>query len=154
MRPNFVLIVFACSLPVTGCMAAEPSPATRPATQPATQPAAITLVRLEPRTNDAGAIFHLIYLRFTNSSDRPLHFQDYGSTPFLSRMTLRDGRVVEERQPHIRGGIQEPLSREDLERKFLGNVRFGGLDDARAHQLLNQLSNVLDGPLDLAVLRG
>jgi 2-methylcitrate dehydratase PrpD len=70
------------------------------------------------------------------------------------RMTLRDGRVIEERQPHIRGGIQEPLSREDLERKFLGNARFGGLDDARAHRLLHQLSNLLDGPLDLTELRG
>lgn len=70
------------------------------------------------------------------------------------RMTLRDGRVVEERQPHIRGGIREPLSRQDLERKFLGNARFGGVDDARAHRLLDQLSTALDGPLDLTALRG
>lgn len=69
------------------------------------------------------------------------------------RMILRDGRVIEERQPHIRGGIQEPLSREDLERKFLGNARFGGLDDARAQRLLHQLSKLLDGPLNLAALR-
>jgi 2-methylcitrate dehydratase PrpD len=70
------------------------------------------------------------------------------------RMTLRDGRVVEERQPHIRGGRHEPLSRQELERKFLGNVRFGGVDDARAHALLDRLSTALDGPLDLAALRG
>jgi 2-methylcitrate dehydratase PrpD len=70
------------------------------------------------------------------------------------RMTLKDGRVVEERQPHIRGGMHEPLSRQDLERKFLGNARFGGVDDARAHRLLDQMSTALDGPLDLAALRG
>ena len=70
------------------------------------------------------------------------------------RMTLTGGRVVEERQPHIRGGMHEPLSREDLERKFLGNLRFGGVDDARANRLLDQLSKSLDGPLDLAALRG
>ena len=28
------------------------------------------------------------------------------------RMTLKDGRVFEERQPHIRGGAHEPLSRD------------------------------------------
>ena len=70
------------------------------------------------------------------------------------RMTLKDGRVVEERQPHIRGGMHEPLSRQDLERKFLGNARFGGVDDARAQRLLDRLSTALDGPLDLAALRG
>jgi 2-methylcitrate dehydratase PrpD len=71
-----------------------------------------------------------------------------------ARMTLSDGRVVEERQPHIRGGVKEPLSREDLERKFVGNVRFGGLDDARARRLLDKLPIMLNGPLDLAALRG
>ena len=70
------------------------------------------------------------------------------------RMTLNDGSVVEERQPHIRGGRQEPLSRDDLERKFLGNARFGGLDEAGARRLLDKLSTALDGPLDLAALRG
>ena len=31
------------------------------------------------------------------------------------RATLRDGRVVEERQPHMRGGAHEPLTRKDIE---------------------------------------
>ena len=44
------------------------------------------------------------------------------------RMTLKDGRVFEERQPHIRGGAHEPLSREDIERKFRGNVGLRRLD--------------------------
>ena len=69
------------------------------------------------------------------------------------RMTLNDGRVVEERQPHIRGGVHEPLSSDDLRRKFLGNVQYGGLDPARAARLLDQVAVLLDGPLDLAALR-
>ena len=42
------------------------------------------------------------------------------------RATLRGGSVVEERQPHMRGGAHEPLSREDIEDKFLLNARHGG----------------------------
>ena len=38
------------------------------------------------------------------------------------KMTLKDGRVFEERQPHIRGGVHEPLSRAELEQKFRGNA--------------------------------
>ncbi len=70
------------------------------------------------------------------------------------RLTLRDGRVVEARQPHIRGGAHEPLTRTELERKFLGNARYGGIDDSRAQRLLDFLSTALHGPLDLTALRG
>src|SRR6202012_4593982 len=42
------------------------------------------------------------------------------------RATLRDGSVVEERQPYMRGGTQEPLSRKDIDDKFLLNARHGG----------------------------
>ena len=38
-------------------------------------------------------------------------------TPATSARALRDGRVVEERQPHLRGGAGEPLSRAELEAK-------------------------------------
>ena len=38
------------------------------------------------------------------------------------RATLRDGSVVEERQPYMRGGAQEPLTRADIEEKFLLNA--------------------------------
>ena len=36
--------------------------------------------------------------------------------------TLRDGRSIEERQPHLRGGAQEPLTRAELEEKFARNA--------------------------------
>lgn len=70
------------------------------------------------------------------------------------RMTLTDGRVFEERQPHIRGGAQEPLTRAELERKFLANCAFGGWSEARAGALLDATRRLFDGPVDLAPLRG
>ena len=48
---------------------------------------------------------------------------------------LADGRVVEERQPHLRGGAHEPLTRADIEEKFALNARHGGWDEARAAAL-------------------
>src|SRR5256714_2882846 len=34
------------------------------------------------------------------------------------RARLKNGQIVEERQPHLRGGAHEPLSRADIEEKF------------------------------------
>lgn len=69
------------------------------------------------------------------------------------RMTLKDGRVFEERQPHIRGGVHEPLSRADIEQKCRGNARHGGWDVARTDRLLQFAGKAFDGPLDLSALR-
>ena len=70
------------------------------------------------------------------------------------KMTLKDGRVFEERQPHIRGGVHEPLSREDIERKFRGNVAYGGWSDTRADLFLQFAKSVFKGKLELASFRG
>lgn len=70
------------------------------------------------------------------------------------RMTLKDGRVFEERQPHIRGGVHEPLSRGDLERKFHSNVAYGGWTDAHAEQFLRFAKSAYSGRLDLTPFRG
>ena len=70
------------------------------------------------------------------------------------RATLNDGSVVEERQPHFRGGSQEPLTRADIEEKFKRNVQYGGWDDKRASAALNQLARFYEGKIDLAFLRG
>lgn len=70
------------------------------------------------------------------------------------RMTLRDGRVVEERQPHIRGGVYEPLTRDEIEQKFLRNCEFGGWARERAARFLQSVPKFFDGPLDLSLLRG
>jgi 2-methylcitrate dehydratase PrpD len=71
------------------------------------------------------------------------------------RATLRDGRVAEERQPHLRGGAQAPLSRAELEEKFAANARAGGWPDARAAAAAALARGLWDGAgIDLAPLRG
>jgi hypothetical protein len=52
------------------------------------------------------------------------------------RVTFRDGSQTELRQPHMRGGKREPLSREELVRKFQGNALYGGWRKADADGLL------------------
>jgi len=69
------------------------------------------------------------------------------------RMTLSDGRAFEERQPHIRGGVHDPLSREDIERKFRSNATYGGWPAPLAEQFLAFAENAFDGTLDLAPFR-
>jgi hypothetical protein len=70
------------------------------------------------------------------------------------RATLRDGSVVEERQPYMRGGAQEPLTRADIEEKFLLNAKHGGWSAGRAAQVLKSLGSLFEGPVDLTALRG
>jgi hypothetical protein len=62
--------------------------------------------------------------------------------------------VVEERQPYMRGGAHEPLSRADVEDKFLLNATHGGWTAARAAQVLATIGTLFDGPVELTALRG
>src|SRR5258708_3050628 len=48
------------------------------------------------------------------------------------RATLCDGSVVEDRQPHMRGGAQEPLTRQDVTDKFALNAHHSGSSPAQA----------------------
>jgi len=70
------------------------------------------------------------------------------------RCVLNDGSVVEERQPHFRGGANEPLTRTDIEEKFALNARHGGWDDKRAASALKLLAKLYSGKIDLGPLRG
>jgi 2-methylcitrate dehydratase PrpD len=70
------------------------------------------------------------------------------------RAVLNDGTVIEERQPHFRGGAHEPLSRADIEEKFILNARHGGWDEKRAGPAIAKLAKLFDGKIDLAFLRG
>src|SRR5215467_14367547 len=70
------------------------------------------------------------------------------------RAVLADGRVIEERQPHMRGGAHEPLTREDIEEKFVLNARHGGWDAARTQSALALMRTLFDGKIDLSSLRG
>jgi 2-methylcitrate dehydratase PrpD len=69
------------------------------------------------------------------------------------KMTLKDGRVFEERQPHIRGGVHEPLSREELDQKFRGNAAWGGWPMPLADAFLAFSREAFNGPLDLSPFR-
>ena len=70
------------------------------------------------------------------------------------RAVLNDGNVIEERQPHFRGGAQEPLTRADIAEKFALNARHGGWDEARGRAALKLLAGLYDGRIDLKELRG
>jgi 2-methylcitrate dehydratase PrpD len=70
------------------------------------------------------------------------------------RARLADGRIIEERQPHMRGGASEPLSRAEIESKFTGNARIGGWDEARIASILAMPPKLWAAPrFDLAELR-
>ena len=70
------------------------------------------------------------------------------------RAVLRDGTIVEERQPHLRGGAREPLTRRDIEEKFMGNARHGGWPLDRAEAALDLARTLYQGSNDLSALRG
>jgi 2-methylcitrate dehydratase PrpD len=66
------------------------------------------------------------------------------------RAVLQDGSVIEERQPHLRGGSHEPLTRQDIEDKFILNARHGGWPEARIAAALAQARALYNGPLDVS----
>jgi 2-methylcitrate dehydratase PrpD len=53
------------------------------------------------------------------------------------RATLTDGRVCELRQPHMRGGAHAPLTRVEIEKKFMDNARYGGWSAVTAARFLD-----------------
>jgi 2-methylcitrate dehydratase PrpD len=69
------------------------------------------------------------------------------------RAVLNDGRVVEERQPHFRGGAQEPLTRRDLEEKFMLNASHGGWDEAQSQAALSSLTRLFVEPINLTLIQ-
>jgi hypothetical protein len=70
------------------------------------------------------------------------------------RVTLNDGGVIEERQPNLRGGAADPLSRAEIEAKARDNCRYGGWDAARADALTGFAARAFAAPrLDLASFR-
>ena len=67
---------------------------------------------------------------------------------------MKDGSVVEERQPHLRGGAHEPLSRADVEDKFRHNCAYGGWSRQQADQFLAWAKGAFDArAIDLAGFR-
>ena len=70
------------------------------------------------------------------------------------KVTLKDGSSVEERQPHLRGGAQEPLTRQDVIDKFVLNAAHGGWTKAQADAALRLMAGLFDSRVDLSSLRG
>ena len=66
---------------------------------------------------------------------------------------LKDGSSVEERQPHLRGGAQEPLTRQDVVDKFVLNAVHGGWTKAQAEAALKLMAGFFEGRVDLSALR-
>ncbi len=68
------------------------------------------------------------------------------------RATLSDGTTIEERQPHFRGGAQEPLTAAEIEAKFVANAAFGGWSPERTAAARETLRQILSGEQNLANL--
>jgi 2-methylcitrate dehydratase PrpD len=68
-------------------------------------------------------------------------------------VTLKDGSVIEERQPYLRGGAQEPLTRQDVTDKFRLNAQHGGWSGTQSDATLKLLAGLYDGKIDLSSLR-
>lgn len=66
------------------------------------------------------------------------------------KLTLKDGTTREARQPHLRGGMREPLRREELVTKFRANVSFGHWAEVEAIETL--CASLFDAP-DLSGLQ-
>jgi 2-methylcitrate dehydratase PrpD len=49
---------------------------------------------------------------------------------------FKNGRLVEENQSCLRGGTRDPLTDDDIVRKFQANLAYGGMDEDRVQQLL------------------
>jgi 2-methylcitrate dehydratase PrpD len=69
------------------------------------------------------------------------------------RATLADGSVIEETQPHFRGGAKEPLTRADIEDKFTLNCRHGGWDEKKTSAALKLAKSLYHGGIALKELR-
>src|SRR5246500_48715 len=70
------------------------------------------------------------------------------------KATMKDGNVVEERQPYLRGGAQEPLTRQDVTDKFNLNAEHGGWSKTQSEAALKLMAGLYQGRIDLSSLRG
>ncbi len=71
------------------------------------------------------------------------------------RARLADGRIVEERQSHLRGGAHAPLTRAEIEDKFRRNAGHGGWSAEQAARFLAFARDAFHAPApDLSAFRG
>jgi 2-methylcitrate dehydratase PrpD len=73
------------------------------------------------------------------SIDYPRHFSGH------VRIGLDDGTVLEENQPHPRGGFESPLPPEEIEEKFRANARLA-LPEAQLDVIINSVKRLDELP--------
>ena len=89
-------------------------------------------------------------IRYVIDPDNPYPRQFTGHL----RVTLANGEIRETRQGHFRGGVEEPLSFNDLVKKFRANCLYGQTTAAQADDVLKCVSTLLTGAsIDLQPLR-
>ena len=73
---------------------------------------------------------------------------------FIGHVSVRlaDGRVVEERQDHPRGGPDFPMSRDEIATKFLGNASLA-IPDAQASDVIRMVGSLASHPDINALMR-
>jgi 2-methylcitrate dehydratase PrpD len=103
----------------------------------------------EAAINDARVLALASTVKFVIDPDNPYPNNYTGHV----RATLKDGRVVEERQPHLRGGAHEPLTRQDVTDKFALNAQHGGWSRSQSQAALKLLAGLYRGRIDLSGLR-
>jgi hypothetical protein len=67
---------------------------------------------------------------------------------------LKNGRVLEARQAYFRGGVDAPLSDQDLRAKYHANCAFGGWSESLASQVESKLQSIFDADrIDLSLMQ-
>lgn len=104
----------------------------------------------EERVRDPRLIALAGKVRYEVDPDNPYPNEYTGHV----RVRMKDGAVLEERQPHLRGGAHEPLSRADVEDKFRHNCTYGGWSAAQADRFLAWAKGAFDaGAVTLSAFR-
>src|SRR5262252_6717637 len=103
----------------------------------------------ESAINDARVLALAARVKFVIDPDNPYPNNYTGHI----RATLKDGGVLEERQPHLRGGAQEPLTRQDVIDKFLLNAEHGGWTKSQGDAALKLMAGLYRSRIDLSSLR-
>src|SRR5438105_117391 len=103
----------------------------------------------EERVRDARLLALAAKVRYEIDPENPYPDEFTGHV----KVVLKNGRTLEERQGHLRGGRNEPLSRADIEEKFRLNCAYGGWSAAQAERFLAYARGAVDAPVDLAQFR-
>jgi len=103
----------------------------------------------EERVRDARLVALASKVRYEIDRENPYPREFTGHV----RVKMKNGTILEERQPHLRGGAHEPLSRADIEDKFRLNCTYGGWSADQAGRFLAFARRAFDSQIDLAPFR-